>query len=217
MSICVTFTKKKSMTKFLYTAFVATFIFSFGCKSDNPPNETQDASSVTTQLSKEDKEKYIAQGKSIAQASFKVLSSALQKAIQEGNVSNGIRVCNGQAGSLIDSLSIAHHAKIKRTSLRIRNLANTPTKKEQRWLNYYKKRHEKEQKLKAFVESIDAHTVAFYAPILTKPLCLKCHGVFDSTLDRNDYSIIQSLYTRDEALGYKEGDLRGIWSITLSR
>jgi len=46
------------------------------------------------------------------------------------------------------------------------------------------------------------------------PLCEKCHGKIGSTLKEADYASIKSLYPEDMAIGYKTGDLRGMWSIS---
>ena len=54
----------------------------------------------------------------------------------------------------------------------------------------------------------------YYAPILLKANCLACHGKVDEFISVKTDSIIKSLYPDDKAVGYNEGDLRGIWSIT---
>ena len=54
----------------------------------------------------------------------------------------------------------------------------------------------------------------FYAPILLQQKCLTCHGIIGEDITFKTDSIIKSIYQNDVATGFKEGDLRGIWSIT---
>ena len=60
-------------------------------------------------------------------------------------------------------------------------------------------------------------SLALFAPIHVMPLCQKCHGKTGDTLLENDYKFIQKLYHEDKAIGYKSGDLRGMWSIEFSK
>ena len=53
----------------------------------------------------------------------------------------------------------------------------------------------------------------FFAPILDKGLCLTCHGIVGETLLPENDEKIKTLYPEDKAVGYSEGDLRGVWSI----
>jgi hypothetical protein len=54
----------------------------------------------------------------------------------------------------------------------------------------------------------------FYAPIIVQKKCLTCHGEVGVDVTKKSDSIIESYYPKDLATGFKEGDLRGIWSIT---
>lgn len=55
--------------------------------------------------------------------------------------------------------------------------------------------------------------VRYFAPILLKSQCLKCHGIIGQDIKDETYSIIKEHYPNDQAVGYQEGQLRGIWSI----
>ena len=70
------------------------------------------------------------------------------------------------------------------------------------------------KQLTPIVELDAANKKHFYAPIIMKPNCLVCHGTINETVNIKTDSIIKSLYPNDKAIGYAEGDLRGIWSIT---
>jgi len=59
--------------------------------------------------------------------------------------------------------------------------------------------------------------VVYYKPInIMMPTCLKCHGEKNS-MDPLLFKTIKSKYPEDLAMGYEEGDLRGMWKITMER
>ena len=156
-------------------------------------------------------------GKQIAEASFKALSGQLKKAMEEGGVRNAVEYCNFMANPLIDSLSRAHQARIRRTSVHARNPGNKPNPKEKDILAFYHTKHNNEEPLAPLVVTYHDGSTVFYAPIVIPgPLCLTCHGDPGKTVSSQDYDYIRSLYPDDDAIGYKTGDLRGMWSISLN-
>jgi hypothetical protein len=181
-------------------------------------NSTPSTDTATeTGLSEADSLSYLKKGKGIAASSFAVLSGALQKAMQEGGVSNAIDYCHLSAFPLIDSLSQIHQAEIKRTTLKVRNPKDRPNEVEAAVLKKYDQQAAKGEQLKPFVTLADGQRVAFYAPIMMNDLCLKCHGKIGETLAEEDYIHIQKRYPEDEAVGYVAGDFRGMWSIQFDR
>ena len=120
-----------------------------------------------------------------------------------------------KAYPLIDSLSGEYNVKIRRTSLLVRNLENTPTNLEKEILNYYADQFDNGEDLLPQVRMLDDKTFAFYAPIkIVSPLCLNCHGKLVETLFEENYKVIREIYPDDKAIGYDLNDLRGMWSIT---
>ncbi len=196
---------------FFYSLFLLAACSSEGESATEQPTSTRDSLSLAEQ------EMYIDKGKSIAGATFSALSGQLQKALQEGGVQNAVDYCNVVAYPLVDSLSEVHDATIRRTSLKIRNPKDAPTPHEQVALESYQQKVENGEQLQPSVNLTDAGTVAFYAPIMTMELCLKCHGKVGKELAQADYELIKELYPEDEAIGYSEGDWRGLWSIEFER
>lgn len=156
---------------------------------------------------------YVEKGKLIASATFAALSGKLQAAMAEGGVPNAVEYCNLAAYPLVDSLSKVHQADIRRTSLKVRNPENAPTEAEKAALEFYTQAMGAGQALRPQVQRSADGTVVFYAPIQINAFCLQCHGKVGETLRTEDYAVIQQLYPQDRAVGYSEGDLRGIWSI----
>ena len=64
------------------------------------------------------------------------------------------------------------------------------------------------------VTNFVAGAATFFAPIiLSKELCLQCHGVSGKDIAPENLAVIQRLYPQDEATGFKLGDLRGAWRV----
>lgn len=192
------------MKNILPLVFISLIIFSCG----------QDSS-----LTDEQVEKYTKQGKSIAQASFKALSSQLKTAMKSGGVEVAVGFCNAVALPLTDSLSTQHDAVIKRTSLKLRNPQNAPDSMELKMLKIYLQmsRMRNPVMVPKILEK-NENEIQFFAPIVIKnETCLKCHGIIGQTMKEEDYAIIKKHYPNDEAIDYRMGKFRGMWSITLKR
>lgn len=171
----------------------------------------------TGELSSSEESEYREKGKSIASATFAALSEKLTGAIEEQGISGAVEYCNIAAMPLVDSLSKVNQATVRRTSLRTRNPKNTPDNWERGILVDFEKKMLNGEEPKPVVKLIDNQTVAFAAPIKMLPLCVKCHGEIGSDIEAGDYLTIKNLYPEDEAFGFKEGQLRGMWSITFQR
>ena len=156
---------------------------------------------------------YVEKGKTIAASTFSILGRDLQKAMKEGGVQNAVKYCNLAASPLVDSLMQVHKANIKRTSLKTRNPENKPTEKERIQLERYQKQYETGGDLKPVYHKYNKQ-ITFYAPIYVTELCQNCHGKIGGSLKEKDFGFIHNFYPTDEAINYKVGDLRGMWSIS---
>lgn len=157
------------------------------------------------------------QGRFLAQTAQESLLTTLQAAIAREGIEGAVRYCNLQALPLMDSLSKTHKATIGRTSLQLRNPANAPTELEQQLLEAYQYNAEEGLPMDDNVQKIDQQYMLYTKPIvLGSELCLNCHGqagaIKPEVLQR-----IKSLYPNDQARGYKQGEVRGMWSIRFER
>ena len=159
-------------------------------------------------------EQYTIQGKEIAQATAKKLGGTLVEKMKDGGVKEAVPFCNSKALSLTEEMAINFDVSIKRTSHRLRNEDNKPTGEENTIINNYIKLFSEGKKLKPIVEFDQLGNPHFYAPIIIQKKCLACHGELDADVTKKSDSIIKSYYPKDLATGFKENDLRGIWSIT---
>ena len=181
------------------------FIF-VACQSGGEGKDALDQNNTETD--------HLKAGANIAQSTFKVMSGELKAAMKKGGVQNAIEYCNVNAYPISDSLADFYNANIKRTSLQFRNPLNRPDSSEIEVIVAYKESLLSGEPMKPMVK-VENGKSHFYAPIVTQALCLKCHGIPGIDIGDSDYSFIKSKYPNDMAIGFAEGDLRGIWSISL--
>ncbi len=171
-------------------------------------NTNQPKSTVTEKVT--DTASFILRGDSIASGVQKILLSNVMQAMKTGGSVYAVTFCNEQAMPLTDSLAKEYNCLIKRVSDKYRNPANKPMETD---LKIWKKMNSSAP-VSPFVVSENGHIV-YYKPIkIAMPACLKCHGTAGVDIDSKTLEIIRQKYPDDQATGYKEGDLRGMWKIT---
>jgi hypothetical protein len=137
--------------------------------------------------------------------------------MKSGGVLEAVPFCNTMAQPLTEEIEKKYNATIKRTSLSIRNEKNIPSEGEIIILNQYKNSFGKSETIEPIVTLDNSGTTHFYAPIILQKKCLSCHGTVGKEVTKQTDSIIKSYYPNDKATGFKEGDLRGIWSVTFNK
>jgi hypothetical protein len=158
---------------------------------------------------------YRERGLEIAGITQTTMSTQLKKALEESGVPNAVQYCNLAAYPIADSLSKIYNATIRRVTDKPRNPNSAMTAHEQEIFNQFQSQLTDKQQVAPIVEQLQNGEVAFYAPIGIQTLCTKCHGKLGETLTPANYAVIQQLYPTDKAIGYVDGDLRGMWSITM--
>ena len=144
------------------------------------------------------------------------LKEALQQAIQNGGPVNGIAVCHDKAGQIATDLSQQLGMLVGRTSLKVRNPANAADNWELAVLKQFEARKaqgEPADKLEFFAVIDDDQgqkTFRYMKAIPTAALCLNCHG---ETISPEVDAKLKELYPNDQARGFKEGDLRGAFTL----
>ncbi len=144
------------------------------------------------------------------------LKEALQQAMQSGGTVNGVAVCHDKAEQIATDLSQNTGMLVGRTSLKVRNPANTPDNWELAVLKQFdarKAQGEPIDKLEFFAVIDDDQgqkTFRYMKAIPTAALCLGCHG---EHLAPEVDAKLKELYPNDAARGFKEGDLRGAFTL----
>lgn len=180
-------------------------------------HETQKKENKKDDLSEKAKADYFKKGLFIAQSTGKTLKARLKAAVDKGGLQNGINTCNKVAQKMMDSLSTVYNAKIKRTTLKLRNEKDKPDQDELATLSEYSKMMDENTKPKPLVKQLPTGEFRFYAPIMVENVCLNCHGKIGENVKQQNYEVIKKHYPHDEAIDYKNGDLRGVWSVTFKK
>lgn len=191
---------------------IITIIILFTAFACNPQNDKIEQDSIELTNDKVILEK----GKKLTALTFSKLSTVLKSKMKEGGVHEAISYCNVSAFSLVDSISKENNVTIKRVSLKYRNPANQPDSLEAVVINNFKNSIENKTEVKPVVYS-DSSSDLYFAPILTKGLCLSCHGTPGKHISESDYAFILEKYPNDKAINFSSGDLRGIWSISFNQ
>lgn len=173
--------------------------------------------SCSSSFSEKEKEGYKKKGVEIAQASFNELSGHLTTQMEAGGPAQAIPFCKEEALSILQELSEKYDVKVKRSSDLLRSCKIEPTERELQVIYAYKDSLSKNKELKPIVEIDADQKKHFYAPIIVQAKCLVCHGEINKTMSASTDSIIKVIYPFDIATGYKEGDVRGVWSITFNK
>lgn len=154
-------------------------------------------------------------GKKIASNLVLSLKGELKSAMQQGSVEDAITVCNVSAMKLTDSIAknSSFNVSIKRTSDKVRNPKNSPDEYEKMALDLFHELNNNEDELPEFyiqkITEDDMVQYNFYKPMIMDNLCLICHGE-ENARAPSASKMIKKLYPDDQAIGYKEGDLRGL-------
>ena len=154
---------------------------------------------------------YAKEGNKIVALTFDTLRNSLLQAIRSKNIDGAIVFCNEQAYPITDIYSDS--VVVRRTALRVRNPDDSPNSLERSVLNAMSEEMKTESPGIRIVRSDSTKQVHFFKPILLQPLCLNCHGSPGNQIQNSTLGKIHQLYPNDQAVGYKEGDLRGIWHI----
>ncbi len=143
------------------------------------------------------------------------LKGQLVKAMKSGGPVKAVGVCNLKAPEIAHSVSAAKGMEIGRTSLKTRNPRNAPDPWEKKVLEQFEQRKakgESPRKMEYFevVDGDDGREFRYMKAIPTGPVCLTCHG---EAIPQQARAKLDELYPRDQARGFRLGDIRGAFTI----
>jgi hypothetical protein len=143
------------------------------------------------------------------------LKGALGSALETGGAEGALEVCNKQAPAIAAEASKASGWSIARTSLKPRNAGSAPDAYERKVMEVFAERIAKGEKA-ADLGSAEVltengvKTFRFVKAIPTGQVCLTCHG---ETIAPELQQKITALYPQDQATGFREGDMRGVFTL----
>jgi len=160
----------------------------------------------------------VAQSRQIVKEFFKTLKGELVAGIKAGGPVNALDVCKTKAMSIAIEQSMKHNMRVARTSLKVRNPANSPDDWEEKVLHEFDKRkaNGESPKTMEYTEIVtnQAGRKQFRymkaIPMAQKP-CMACHA---EKVKPAVEAKLKELYPNDKARGYKPGDIRGAFTIT---
>ena len=155
---------------------------------------------------------YSKTGLSLMKAAQTQLGKNLKGAIRDFGIDGAIAFCHTEAVRITDSVSMMKNAIIKRVSDRPRNRDNQANTEELTYIAAFKNDMATANGIQPMVFTEEGE-VSFYYPIITNTMCLQCHGTPDQQLRPETLNTLKALYPSDLAIGYKENEVRGMWSI----
>jgi len=159
---------------------------------------------------------------SIGQMAVKRLMGELQTnlgmALKEGGFPRAVEFCAGKAEELTkkvnDELVVV---RVSRVSDKYRNPGNKPDRLDAEVIEEFKRKLA-EGKLPPYeireVEVEGKKYFVYYKPITVAPFCLNCHGD-PKQMNPEVLRVIKEKYPQDRALGYKPGELRGVFKVLI--
>ena len=157
----------------------------------------------------------------LAQESQKAMGMHLMNEINKHGLLHAISFCNDTAEILTHSKSHTYSRElgrilkvdIKRASDKNRNPNNTTNKKELAFMDIAKTKLLNGETIEPEYQK-SGDMVTAYIPIMTKAICLNCHGK-PSNMKPEVVAKIKELYPQDKAINYEDGELRGIWVVRM--
>jgi cytochrome c553 len=141
------------------------------------------------------------------------LKTALTSAIEAKGPEGALEVCNKQAPVIAAEISQKSGWSVGRTSLKPR--ASAPDAYERGVMDAFEARIAKGEKAADLVsaEVLDENgqkVFRFVKAIPTAKMCLTCHG---ENIAPELKQKISALYPQDQATGFREGDMRGVFTL----
>ena len=158
-------------------------------------------------------------GDEISAEAQQALISTLQQAIADKGVGGAVEFCHTEALPITHEVGKKHNVTIKRVSMKHRNPSNNPTDVEKNLLEAYAYNVENGIENKPNIQKIDDGETLLFSKAIAIPngMCLNCHGEPKTEITEETLTKIETLYPEDQATGFKVGDLRGMWSISLPK
>ena len=155
-------------------------------------------------------------GKFASKATKANLGKNLMAAIKNKGTEGAISFCNVHAISITDSMTKEMGVKsIQRVSDKARNGKNLASLEEIEYINTFKSNVEKGEDFDPIIKDLGEEYV-YYSPIATNKLCMQCHGKKDQ-IKPEVLTRINTLYPEDQATGYSENQVRGMWKVVMTK
>jgi hypothetical protein len=203
------------------TLIVGTLLFSGitflgSCTNNENSPQIAEETAIVENIEPQPEVNYLENGKSLAMQTKASLGKNLAIAINEKGSDGAVEFCNTRAIPITDSMSLVLDTKIKRVSDKPRNASNQANEAELAYINNWNAAKAKGEEHPPLLTEIGGKMVGYY-PIVTNQMCLQCHGEPEKQINTKTLSKIKKLYPADKAIGYAEGDIRGIFVVEMNK
>ena len=165
-------------------------------------------------LNKKEKERVVSLGEMAVKRLMSQLKTNLGMALKEGGFAKAVDFCAGKAQELTAKVNKELVVvKVRRLSDKYRNPKNRATGEDLKVIEELKEKL-KEGKLPKYVIRKEGNYFVYYKPIIVAPFCLNCHGE-PTRMNPEVLRVLREKYPKDKALGYKAGQLRGVFKVVI--
>lgn len=142
------------------------------------------------------------------------LRKKLTETVQKEGAAGAIDVCAKDAPEIIARIERELGVTVKRSSLKLRNPGNAPDAAEADLLKALAASELAGEELPEGIATFPNDSHRFYKVIKVERSCLQCHGQ-PSAMQEAVREVLTATYPEDKAVGYEEGEIRGIISVTV--
>ncbi len=201
---------KQQMKFYGIGGIAAVGLFLSSCESDSGKASTEKPST-----DKGEHEEFLARADEASGLLMKRLGTQLKSALKAGGPESALQVCQQVGQPLTDATNQElGGVTVTRTALKVRNPKNEPNESDRKVMEaWLQKNEDGSMLLKSEVVQGPKGGTVVYKPILTQQVCLKCHGD-PATFSPELKASLNQLYPNDQATGFTEGSLRGVFKIT---
>jgi len=144
-----------------------------------------------------------------------VLKQLLSEELKKGGFEAAARSCSQNAQVVTEEFAREKGMEIRRVSLKYRNRRDQPDEWESARLREWASAGAAPKEIVETVTENGKRYLRYLKPITMQALCLSCHGTPDQ-IPAGVSTLLEEYYPRDRGKGYKTGDLRGAFSVTLA-
>lgn len=171
-----------------------------------------DAQQISERAGAKDEQLLMSASLKLIDSFAKQLKAELMSALNEGGPENAINVCQVRA----PQIALANSGEfwtIKRVSNRNRNPGNLASDHETAIMGRFVDTVGGTPEFTfEWTQTEEGKIFRYYRPIKLAPLCVKCHGSAEDISDAVQAALNEK-YPQDRAVGYKPGDLRGMFVV----
>jgi len=144
-----------------------------------------------------------------------VLKQLLGEELRRGGFEGAVKSCADSAQAVTEEYAREKGMEIRRVSRKYRNRRDQPDEWEAAKLREWEAAGGIPKEIAEKVTENGKLYLRYLKPITTQAMCLSCHGT-PAQIPAEVSAVLSERYPRDKATGYKAGELRGGFSVTLA-